>query len=57
MHSISRHVSLPNEGAFGLSPTFHADIPNVERFAQVVRDLCSHLRASAHIWGPNLFTW
>ncbi len=56
MHSISCHVSLPNESAFGLFPRVHADTPDGERFAQVVRDLCSHVRANAHVWGPNLLT-
>jgi hypothetical protein len=46
--------SLPR--AFGVFTTFSDDTPDVKRFAQVRSYRCSHLRAIAHVGGPNLLT-
>src|SRR6266571_309686 len=39
-----------------LFTTFSDDTPDVKRFAQVRSYQCSHLRADAHVGGPNLLT-
>src|SRR6266566_7156940 len=39
-----------------LFTTFSDDTPDVKRFAQVRSYQCSHVRANAHVGGPNLLT-
>src|SRR6266567_1817626 len=52
----------PYEGSPGymglprLFTTFSDDTPDVKRFAQVRSYQCSHVRANAHVGGPNLLT-
>jgi len=47
---------MPSQVASGLFTTFHADTPDVERFAQVLSYRCLCFTSSAHVLGQKLLT-